>query len=333
MKARRNTMILLLGLVLTAAIVAILLLRDSSSTFGADDKAFATPDTAALTKIFMADKSGRKVTIERDGTGAPWMVNGKYTVDLSKLAILFETLEGVRIKLPVAPSMRETAMRNLAASGVKVELYENGHSKPDLVYYVGGSTPDELGTFMLLDGEEDPYITHIPGFAGYLSVRYAVAPTIWRGRELMRFPIGDITRVELHTPPSVLGGGYRVALQGNQFVGNRPGGEPQPLSDASSKALYASFLSMEFEGIEPRGNADSVKKSSPYAVVIVDHKGKEDRLSLYRRMARQGTKAIDTLTNTDLERSLGIMNNDNEVLLIQNRQLQGILLPFEAFTK
>ena len=41
-------------------------------------------------------------------------------------------------------------------------------------YTVGGSTSNHLGTYMLMDNAENPYIVHIAGFNGFLSPRYGI---------------------------------------------------------------------------------------------------------------------------------------------------------------
>ena len=41
-------------------------------------------------------------------------------------------------------------------------------------YVIGSNTPDHLGTYMLLNGKDFPFVVHIPHFNGFLSPRYGI---------------------------------------------------------------------------------------------------------------------------------------------------------------
>jgi hypothetical protein len=64
----------------------------------------------------------------------------------------------------------------MAAKSTKIEIYSKGEKVKQ--YYVGHATQDNTGTYMLLTNPEtdknyeEPFITHIPGFEGFLSTRY-----------------------------------------------------------------------------------------------------------------------------------------------------------------
>ncbi|MCB9291126.1 MAG: hypothetical protein H6560_27725 [Lewinellaceae bacterium] len=54
-------------------------------------------------------------------------------------------------------------VESLATEGMKVELYDKDGGLLK-AYYVGGSTSDERGTYMIMEGAEQPYVpTFRPG--------------------------------------------------------------------------------------------------------------------------------------------------------------------------
>ena len=62
-------------------------------------------------------------------------------------------------------------VKSLASEGIKVELYDRKGEKIK-AYYVGGATPDERGTYMIMENAEEPYVAHIPSWEGNLRFRF-----------------------------------------------------------------------------------------------------------------------------------------------------------------
>lgn len=186
----KSTKVLLLLLV--AAALAYYLVSQQpwrTANRAADD--FAIQDTNLVTKIFMVNKRGNRVLLQRSQNN-DWVVNGKHIVDEQKIKLLLSTLHDVQIKHPVAPSMHNTAISILASSGIKTEIYQGDELVKTL--YVGTETPDKTGTFMLLEGDDEAYITHIPGFVGYLTPRFFLTEIKWRSKLVF-----NLSPVEIHT--------------------------------------------------------------------------------------------------------------------------------------
>lgn len=157
---------------------------DGKTTLVGSDREFAVEDIEQVHKIFLADRKGERVTLERDGQGA-WIYNGQYRASSSVMRPLLEVVERVRIqyKPPVAavPNM----VQALATEGIKVELYDREDNNLK-TYYVGGATSDERGAFMIMEGAEQPYVVEIPAWEGNVSVRFKRYGDEWRDRILFR---------------------------------------------------------------------------------------------------------------------------------------------------
>ena len=173
---KKNKKLLILTLLLAVA-AAWLILNNESGTVKEILRDFAVKDTTSVTKIFIADRAGKSVELERElnASGAPtglWLVNKKYYARRDAVKTLLETLYLVEMKSYVAKTAYNTIVKQLATTGIKCEVYRSGKEKPFKVFYVGGSTQDTKGTFMMLENSLVPFVTEIPGFDGYLTPRF-----------------------------------------------------------------------------------------------------------------------------------------------------------------
>ena len=191
MKKNRLTIIVFIAL---AAVASWLWLNRSSSTIKGVLRDFAFADTAAVDKIFLADKDGRQVTLVRKDDNS-WTVNNKFIARKDAIDNLLYTIKAVEVRSPVGKNLYNNTMKLMSAKSVKVEIYANGELAK--TYYVGHPTMDNLGTFMYLEGSTVPFITHIPGFNGFLSTRYFASEAEWRDKSIFRFDPRKIVKVEV----------------------------------------------------------------------------------------------------------------------------------------
>jgi len=145
MKNIRRNIIIVIILVFVAL---YFFLTQRHGTIPKELKDFAVEDTASVDKIFMVNKEGQQVLLERKNNF--WMVNGKYYARKDAVSTLLKTIHRIDVKAPVAKSMFKTIVSNLAVRSIKVEIYQE--SKLIRTYYVGGPTKDQYGTYMLLEG-------------------------------------------------------------------------------------------------------------------------------------------------------------------------------------
>jgi hypothetical protein len=191
----KNKALIIIALIL-ASMAFYYLFTNKNSTI--KDKDFAVEDTASIYKIFLADLANNKVLLQRLENGS-WEVNGKYEARNDAIQTLLETLKRMAVKAPVAKAAHDNVIRSIASGHIKVELYSKSEEVPFKVIYVGGETPDHLGTYMLLEDATAPYILEIPGFNGYLSSRFIISEEGWRNRNIFRFsdPLSQINSISL----------------------------------------------------------------------------------------------------------------------------------------
>ena len=199
MKKFSSAIIIAVLLILAGVSFFIFKSKHTSSTVDQDSRNFKFKDTAAITKIFIADKEGNNATITRTPKG--WFVNTKYSCRPDAILNLLEVIKHVEVKMPVAKEAKDGTLKFMSATALKVEIYVGD----ELVrqYYVGHETPDSEGSYMLLtdvksgNNYKDPYVCFIPGFKGYLVPRYIAKENEWRDRVVLNYIPPQIKQIKV----------------------------------------------------------------------------------------------------------------------------------------
>ncbi|NRB49232.1 MAG: DUF4340 domain-containing protein [Saprospiraceae bacterium] len=198
MKNKRSLILLGLLLVLGGFTVYSLMQNtDRGSTLSLEERNFAVEDTAAIHKIFMADRFNHQTTLERKGKG--WLHNGQHPVNLNAMDNLMDAIKRVKIQFKPPNASIKNLIKSLATEGIKVEIYDR-QDQLLKAYYVGGSTPDERGTYMMIEGAEQPYVASIPGFTGNIRFRYNLLGDDWRDKAVFNVPVDQIQSVSINYP-------------------------------------------------------------------------------------------------------------------------------------
>lgn len=316
MKFNKITLIIL---VVLAGLAIYVYTQQGSGTIRQELSDFAVADTASIDKIFLANKDGDQILLDR--TNGEWTLNGEFKPRKDLLKVLLETIAKVEVKAPVAKSAHNNIVRQLAGRSTKVEIYTNG--KLHKVYFVGGSTKENLGTYMLLDDSSVPFITHIAGFPGYLTPRYTTVLTDWRDTEIFAQSLATISQVAMHY--------YELPAQ--SFIINRNGSnqyqvligeEKNPIDDLDSievRRYLLNFKNLRYEAIDVRPNIakDSVFAGMPFfSLSLTDTDGKKTTLEGWRMTPRKPKPGEEPLPSEfDIDRMHARLNGGNDLLLIQ----------------
>jgi hypothetical protein len=271
------------------------------------------------------------VTLDKSPEDGTWMVNKKFPVRKDAIKLLLLTFKNLHVRSPVSNSARNTVIKDIAAVGTKVEIYIKG----ELIktYYVGRETPDNLGTYMILENAPNAYVMGIQGFNGYLTPRYITKEVEWRDQVIFNFAPGNISALRLENgffPES----SFEIkVLSINKFLLLDHSG--QELADADPGAVF-SFLS-RFQQINYESFAkvsdrvrDSVIQSKPmYIFTLLDGKGKSTELKVYRKYSIPGEQAqLDGQGKPspyDTARMYAKKSGEEALLLVQNFVFDKIL--------
>lgn len=243
------------------------------------DMNFAVPNTGDIYKIFLADRKGRTATLERKEDY--WLYNGKARARPTAISTLLETIAKLNVWY-IPPKSAENAMiRSLAAEGIKVEIYDKDN-KLMKSYYVGGVTNDEHGTYMMMEGAEQPYVVHIPSFVGQLRVRYLLGDDEWTDRTIFREKPEEIQSVTVEYPQRK-SESFRLEKtdKAEYFVTPFYSTTPvirQPLRKGVPEAYLLSFEQLGAEGFETDNPLrDSVTALVPFVIVTVKKTDGEEK--------------------------------------------------------
>ncbi len=320
---KKNKPFLIIAIALLAAAVYFFI-SYKTGTIKRELRDFAVKDTAAVTKIFIADKKGNASLLERKKTGG-WIVNQKYDVRPDAIKNLIGTLRAIEVRSPVAKAAYNTVMKMIASDGIKVEIY-NGDNLLKTIY-VGGPTEDFLGTFMYLENSTVPFVIHIPGFDGYLTTRFISKEGDWRSPIIFAYTENQIQKViakDLIDPTK----SFKVEKHGNEYNYYSPDNSstPSQIYQSQIAAYLAKFQLIAFEWVAIDINKqikDSILNTLPFRTLeVTDVNGKTTQLTMYRKPVVEGAlAALDPVTGNlrpyDFDRMFARINNDTNLLGLQ----------------
>ncbi|MEQ1744277.1 MAG: DUF4340 domain-containing protein [Saprospiraceae bacterium] len=233
------------------------------------DMDFAVPDTASVTRIFLADRKGRTATLVRKE--GHWLYNNTYRARPTAVQTLLATMHNVNVRYLPTKAAEEPMIKSLAAEGIKVEIYGK-ENKLIKSYYVGGVTSDETGTYMIMEGAEQPYVTHIPSFVGQLRIRYMLGDDNWRDRAVFFEKAEEIHSVSVEYPQQK-SASFKIEKVREAEYEVRPFYSTTPVSKVPQRKGTAEAYLLQFERLVAEAFEttnpvrDSVMALVPFAIV------------------------------------------------------------------
>lgn len=345
---KNNRLALIVTLFLVVVAIFFIWNKNASSTLHADAD-FAVTDTASVTKIFIADMNANEVLLERSSDG--WILNKNFKAQQRKISDLLYTMMKLRVRTPVAQASQDNVIKRMAGMAVKVEVYQvlpriNLFNRikffpreiRSVVYYVGDTPKDNLGTFMLKEGAETAYIMQITGFKGFLSSRYSPLADEWRDHKVFSTNLNDIqsVKVEFNQEPEksyvitrVGKHAYKLEnLQGQTFNQN--------IDTLRMLNFLSSFADIRFEALLnslPETRKDSVT-NSPFLhqITLTNTQGEQNVVTTFtKKKFGQYIVNEDRLAPLDLDRMYARVNQGKDFVLIQYFVFDKVLRPVNYF--
>ncbi len=347
MKKYRTSIVVLLVLVVVAA---FLILKNRGGTYRNKSNSFAVTDTSSITKFFLADKNNNTVKVERSAGGS-WLLNGKYEVNPTMVQVMLTTFSGIDAMAPVAKATRNTIIRLMAGKSVKTEIYQRvyrinlfnyiklfPHEKLTRTYYVGDATQDNAGTFMLMEGYDDPYVVNIPGFRGFVATRYSPMEGDWRSHSVFRFRVPEISSVsvQFNEAPER---SFRITNQDNRKFLLSTLSDNSNISrfDTMKVVQYLSqYSNLNYERLldeMTRTKRDSILGTTPTnEITLTDKTGKPHTLKTWKRKADTGQLDLEgNQAVWDLERMYALIDKSDYLVSVQYFVFNDVLCPIQWF--
>lgn len=333
-------------------VIAVILLWNNRylTTLKGDAYDFTVHDTASVTRLFFADKSGNNVLLSRTDDG--WKVNEKYDAQPVMINNILYTLDKLRIKMPVSLASHDNVITRMAGTNTKVEIYQIvprinlfnkiklfPHEKLTKVFYIGDVTQDNTGTYVLKEGAEKAYIVHLHGFRGFISSRFSANQEDWRDHKILSNDISEIASVKLefNNKPE------------NSFVINENGSysyEMKRLSDGSNVDidtirvlnLLTSFNDVRFESFLSdisKTRRDSII-NSPYQerLTLTTKDGEEHVITTYTMKIDASAIGFEEHDwDEDPDHKYAYIKNNDELVMIQDFAFGKLLNPAEYYEK
>lgn len=348
MKKNRLAIILTSLLIVIAAV--LLWNNRYLSTLRGDAYDFTVRDTASVTRLFFADKSGNQVLLSRTAEG--WKVNEKYDAQPTMVNNILYTLDKMRIKMPVSLASHDNVITRMAGTNTKVEIYQIvprinlfnkiklfPHEKLTKVFFIGDVTQDNNGTYVLKEGADKAYIVHLHGFRGFISSRFSANQEDWRDHKIISENINNIAslKLEFNNDP------------GNSFLLNTNGDyqyEMKHLNDGSNVDidtirvlnLLTSFSDVRFEAFLSdisQERRDSII-NSPYLerLTLTTKDGKQEVIRTYTmRINASAFGFTEDDWDDDPDHKYAYIENNDELVMIQDFAFGKILKPAEYYEK
>ncbi len=302
---------------------------DGKSTLGWD-RNFKVENEDEIYKIFIARRDSITTTLERQGDH--WIYNGKYKARPNAMHNVLEAITKLELKYVPPRAAYDNIIREMAARGIKVEVY-NKAGKLLKSYYVGGVTADARGTYMLMEGSEQPMVMGLPNMDGQIRTRYDMVGDEWRDRTVFGYDADDIQAVSIAYPTN-RNKSFKLKRQGDGFV-VEPFYDNQlrinrPVDKGSAEAFLYGFESLMAESfINDQPNKEELNQLLPFAVVsVTDKKGNEYQVKF---IPRHRLNAATGEPTTDIVERYYLFDNHGELLLGQHRVFKKIFWPYEAF--
>lgn len=308
--------------------------KKNNSTIDTYDRSFKVKDINSIHKIFIAQKNKPSVTLEKKGRD--WYVNDKYKAHPNSVMRLLKVMTEIRMKYIPHPNALKNVIKEIGLIGVKVEIYDEA-DKNLKTYYIGGGTADELGTYMLMEGADQPYVMDVVSFEGSVRGRFLLTELQWRDKTFMAEKEENIKSVKVEYPK------YKA----DSFVLDIAENEVQPMSVLSNKSklparqgTIKSYLkTMEKIGAESIKNnyvdKDSIKALIPFMNLTITHKDESEHLYRFFPLAdleqsNRNTKSVNEVKG--IERYFVDCPN-GDFILAQHLLVKGLMRPLGFFAE
>jgi hypothetical protein len=288
-----------------------------------------------IDKIFLVDMMGNQILLSKEDNKL-WLLDGKHKIRKDAIKNLLETIKKVKIKAPVPMKQQERIQKGIAAEGIKVEIYEEG--KQIQQYYVGGSTQDHKGTYMYHEGLGKAYITHIPGFIGYLTPRYFTDYDQWRDRTVIEAEKKKIKKISIKYREDTNLSSFELNLKPLSLFINQKEIDLENINTEAIESYLNFFKHLELEGYENQyKKKDSVLSTPPFCILEIANEGNIDKFDCYNLpLSNRSKLQYDQKGNAmkyDIDRLLVNINNGRDFGMIQMFVFGEILREPEDFLR
>lgn len=334
----KNTYLYLAILIVLGTITYFVVTNDSENTLDVEESNFAVENVDKIHKIFIADRNNNTATVTRkDGYWEYTNKVGKtFKARPAAIEVLLRTIKDVEVRYMVQEAAVPMAVDDLATNGKKVELYDK-RGKKFKTYYVGGPSNDTQGTFMIMEGSNNPYVTHLQSWEGILTDRYLIAEKDWRDKTVFSYSSKDIKSIQIDYPKQQSNSFVLTQVKDGKF-------EIEPLYPTTQKnekpiinqkALaylykYEKLVAEAFENQNP--NRSQILEKIPFATVQITTKNGEQKTVKFIPVIEQVEEVTENeKSRPKIQRYFAFVNGNEDVYLVQQLLFGEIFWGYDFF--
>lgn len=354
MKKRNIISIIIVAILVIIAGILIANNRYLSTLHG-DAADFTVYDTASITRLFFADKSGNQTLLRR--TDKCWTVNDEHRASQRVVNDILYTLNRMRIKMPVSIKKSDNIITRMSATNTKVEVYQMMprinlfnkvklfyHEKRSKVFYIGDVTQDNTGTYVLKEGGDKVFVVFLHGFRGFISARFSANPMDWRDHIIFAEPMGNIASVKLEITDDPNNGFIINEKDRYQYTMTRLNGQSVDFSDNKVLTLMSSFGDVRFEAflndVDPHRRDSIINSPFQQRLTLTTKDGRSRSVTTFRMRANAdlydySEEDLDDFHDmiNDPDHKYALLSEGNEFVLIQDFVFGKLLKPADFYSK
>jgi hypothetical protein len=348
----KNLKFKILVVILLSLVALLLFYQNRPDTLRAEISGFAVDDTASVSRIFLADMAGNSVLLSKVEPGY-WTLNDSLDARIESVNMLLSSMFRMTVQAPVSRASYNNVITNLAANSVKVEVYKIKprinlfnvvklfpREKLTKTYYVGKPTSDHLGTYMLMEGSDTPFIVFLPGLRGFLSARFSAKPNDWRDHTIFAKNPHEISSIQVDFPHKPDESFIVEKFGRNELkVRSLQSGSGVAYFDTTKMINFINaYRNIRYESMVDTDapiNRDSIMQSMPlHVITVTDTAGYVQRVSTFKRK-NFGLLMYDEDEpfEFDPDRLYALINDGKEMVLIQYFVFDPVTRPLSFFTQ
>jgi len=328
--------ILLLALLLLSGGAYFLYQKNKASQKGmvTADRGFSVESMDEITNIVI--KHPKLQPIQFSKNGKSWLLNGKYLVNDAVFVNIERALTGMKMLYVPPKAANNTVKESIGKYALEVSLYNNS-DKPFRTFYIASDAQKGEGTYMLMKGEEQAYVMHLPGLMGGLRSRFEQPMKNYKDKFIFRDKAEQIASITVNYPKSesssfsLTKDGENISVQ--PTIANAPKSE-KPLNERVVNAYLSSFEMLGAEDIfDVKEGIDTLLQLVPFCIVEmkkVDGSIKKSVFYSYEDIKWQDKNSRGPKDVAQMERFYAWVDN-TEMFIVQKRVFGSIFLGYENF--
>jgi len=296
---------------------------------------FRIENPEELGRVFIAQKGQDPIDLKlKKGT---WYINDKYKANQSSINGIKDFFINNRIKFIPSKAATNNIVNEIAKIGIKVEAFDR-KGKLLKSFYVGGNTPDERGSYFLMQHADQPYVLELPGMVAVLRERFLRTFDEWRSNEVFAYNTNDIVEIGVAYPKDK-NYSFKIkredGLSVEPYYPNAVNYFENPVEDLI-ESYVADYNFLFAEGYENnRPEKDSIMQLVPFAQFSIKDKTgdlREFNLYTYNDVYKphHSSNPISLATVQQVERFF-LSDNNGDFYVVQIQLIKKLLRSYDYF--